>query len=69
MIDPNLPTLGFKQMHPLQVEAVTVFIETALNVACMTGDEDVIREVEDAADNMVPLFGGNSVSVKINVND
>lgn len=69
MIDPNLPTLGFKQMHPLQIEAVTNFIEVALNFACMTGDEQIVREVEEAADNMVHLFGGNSVTVKIDVND
>jgi hypothetical protein len=60
-------TLGFKEMHPMQVEALVDLINRALNLACITGDEDIIQEIEQASDEVIHLFGGNGVSVKIDV--
>ncbi len=60
-------TLGFKEMHPMQVEALIDLINRALNLACITGDEEIIQEIEQASDEVIHLFGGNGVSVKIDV--
>ncbi len=60
-------TLGFKEMHPMQVEALVDLINRALNLACITGDEEIIQEIEQASDEVIHLFGGNGVSVKIDV--
>ncbi len=60
-------TLGFKEMHPMQVDALVDLINRALNLACMTGDEEIIQEIEQSSDEVIHLFGGNGVSVKIDV--
>ena len=60
-------TLGFKEMHPMHVEALVDLINRALNLACITGDEEIIQEIEQASDEVIHLFGGNGVSVKIDV--
>jgi hypothetical protein len=62
-----IKTLGFKEMHPMQVEALVDLINRALNLACLTGDEEIIQEIEQASDEVIHLFGGNGVSVKIDV--
>jgi len=67
MIDKNIPSLGFREMHPMQVEAIVNFINLSINLAVMTGDEDIIQEIEDAADDMVHILGGNGVSIKVDV--
>ena len=51
----------------MQVEALVDLINRALNLACITGDEDIIQEIEQASDEVIHLFGGNGVSVKIDV--
>ncbi len=62
-----IKSLGFKEMHPMQVEALVDLINRALNLACLTGDEEIIQEIEQASDEVIHLFGGNGVSVKIDV--
>ena len=62
-----IKTLGFKEMHPMQVEALVDLINRALNLACVTGDEAIIQEIEQASGEVIHLFGGNGVSVKIDV--
>ena len=62
-----IKTLGFKEMHPMQVEALVDLINRALNLACLTGDEEIIQEIEQASDEVIHLFGGNGVTVKIDV--
>jgi hypothetical protein len=59
----DMKTLGLKQMHTVQVEALLEFIQDALNLAAMTEDKDIVLEVENKADEMIRLFGGNGVSV------
>jgi len=63
----EIKSLGFKEMHPMQVEALVDLINRALNLACMTGDEEIIQEIEQSSDEVIHLFGGNGVSVKIDV--
>ena len=63
----KIKTLGFKKMHPMEVDALVDLINRALNLACMTGDEEIIQEIEQSSDEVIHLFGGNGVSVKIDV--
>ncbi len=63
----EIKSLGFKEMHPMQVDALVDLINRALNLACMTGDEEIIQEIEQSSDEVIHLFGGNGVSVKIDV--
>jgi|TARA_R110000796_G_scaffold245206_1_gene369297 hypothetical protein len=65
MIDPKMKSLGFKQMHPMQVEVLMDFIATTLNLAALTNDQDVIDETEATADEIVRLFGGNGIKLTI----
>jgi hypothetical protein len=59
----NMETLGLKQMHTVQVEALLEFIQDAINLAALTQDPEIVLEVEHKADQMIRLFGGNGVSV------
>jgi|TARA_R100000951_G_C2620199_1_gene174209 hypothetical protein len=68
MMEEPLKTLGFKQMHQMQIDALLDLINKAINVACITGDEDIIEEVERCADDLIHLFGGNGVTIKVDVN-
>jgi len=65
MIDPKMKSLGFKQMHPMQVDALMDFIGTTINLAALTNDGDVLAETEAAADEIVRLFGGNGIKLTI----
>ena len=63
----EIKSLGFKEMHPMQVDALVDLINRELNLACLTGDEEIIQEIEQSSDEVIHLFGGNGVSVKIDV--
>lgn len=68
MIDPNIgKTLGLKQMHPMQVEALMEFIGVTLNLASLTNDNDVLEETEAYADELIKLFGGGGVRLNIEI--
>lgn len=69
MIDPNMKTLGLKDMHPLQIEALMDFVGTALEISAeldSLGENgvEITRSVEAEADQLIRLFGGNGVMVR-----
>ena len=41
------------------------FVGEALNLAALTDDEEILKEVESSADELVRLFGGNGVKVTV----
>jgi C4-type Zn-finger protein len=64
MIDiKNIKTLGLREMHPLQVEGLLEFVRDALNLAALTKDDEIVREVQDTAHELLRLFGGQGVTV------
>lgn len=66
MIDPNIgKTLGLRDMHAMQVMNLMQFIELTIDLAALTGDRDIVKETEAAADDLVRLFGGNGVRIEI----
>lgn len=60
-------TVGIKDMHPAQIEALIQFIGLALHLASQFEDDDAIEVVEEQADEMIRLFGGNGVKVNLAV--
>jgi len=65
MIDPKMKTLGMKDMHPAQVEALIDFVATSLNPAHLTNDQDMMDETEAAADELIRMFGGNGIKITV----
>jgi len=58
-------SVGLKDMHPMQIQALVSLIELSLDLASHFEEEDVIREVEEKADNLIRLLGGNGVMVEL----
>jgi hypothetical protein len=67
MIDKDMQTVSFRQMHAMQIEALTDFIAMAINLASAVGDEFLVDDVTDAADELVKMFGGNGVQVEVKI--
>ena len=65
MIDPNMKSLGLREMHPAQVEALMEFVGMSINLAALTRDKEIVEETETAADELLRLFGGNGVRVVV----
>lgn len=65
MFEKEFKSLGLKEMHPMQVESLMEFIGVALNLAALTNDDDVIKETEAFADELIKLFGGNGIKLTI----
>ena len=56
----DFKSLGFKDMHPMQIEALMEVVAAAMCLAAEVGPE-ALQETEDAVDAMVKIFGGNGV--------
>ena len=65
MFEKNFKSLGIKDMHSMQIEALMEFVGTALHLAALCEDREILDETEELADNLVRLFGGNGVKVVI----
>jgi len=60
-------SMGFKDMHPMQVEGLTELIGIALNLASLAEDNEILEETAAYCDELVKLFGGNGVSMSVDV--
>jgi len=65
MIDPDMKTLGLRQMHPMQIEALMDFIGWAVDLSVLSMDEDLVQETEGMADELVRMFGGKGVRIEV----
>ena len=65
MIDPDMKTIGIKQMHPMQIEALMDFIGWAVDLSVISMDENLVKETEGMADEPVRLFGGKGVRIEV----
>jgi hypothetical protein len=61
--DAKIKTLGFKDMHEDQVEALLQVINMALALAA-NEDDEVFEEMHQAAEDAVILFGGEGIEVR-----
>jgi hypothetical protein len=64
----KMKTVGLKDMHPVQVEALMELISMTINLASQTKDMEILDDVEAYCDEMVKLFGGIGVRLDIKVN-
>ena len=60
-------SIGFKDMHPMQVEALTELVEIALNLASLADDNDIFEDTAAYCDELVKLFGGSGVSMSVDI--
>ena len=65
MIDPDMKTIGIKQMHPMQIEALMDFIGWAVDLSVLSMDENLVQETEASADELVRMFGGKGVRIEV----
>jgi hypothetical protein len=65
MIDPDMKTLGLRQMHPMQIEALMDFIGWAVDLSVISMDENLVQETEGMADELVRMFGGKGVRIEV----
>ena len=56
--------IGLKQMHPMQVESLMDFIGLSLMAAAETGEDDLINQTEQKADELIRIFGGSGIRIK-----
>ena len=61
----DLKSIGLKDMHPMQIEALMELIGTTLKLAANTKDRNLLAGVESDCDELVKLFGGVGVSVTV----
>jgi hypothetical protein len=60
-------SMGFKDMHPMQVEALMELIGIALNLASLSEDNEILEDTTAYCDELVKLFGGNGVRLSVEV--
>ena len=65
MIEKDMRSLGLKDMHPMQVNALLNFVNTTLDLAVQIGKDNVLEKVESEADELIKLFGGRGVKVVV----
>ena len=63
----DFKSLGFKDMHPMQIEALMDLIHMTINLASNTGDTEILEDVEAYCDELVKIFGGNGVKLTVEV--
>jgi len=63
----KIKTVGLKDMHPVQVEALMELINVTINLASQTKDMDVLDDVEAYCDELVKLFGGVGVKLSVTI--
>lgn len=61
----EVKSVGFKDMDPMQIEALTRILAHALNLADAYS-ADAFEEVFQDADELVQLFGAHGLTVEIN---
>lgn len=58
-------TLGLKDMHRMQVQALMEFVGTTIELAARTNDKIIMDDVEAMSDELIKLFGGVGVRVQV----
>jgi|TARA_R110000824_G_scaffold56571_1_gene154726 hypothetical protein len=65
MIDPKMKTLGLKDMHKVQSTALLNFVGNALQNAAYCKDKNILKEAALEADELIQLFGGLGIDLKV----
>jgi len=59
----DIKTVGFKDMHPDQLDSFVALVHAVLGLAEELGDERIFAHALQTADDAVVLFGGLGVEV------
>ena len=65
MMEEKIDTVGFKQMHPMQVQALLKVVERTMRLAVCSDDDDIIEDVTEHVNDMSQSFGGLGVKVDV----
>jgi len=65
MKSEDFKSVGLRDMHPMQVQALMDLIGMTINLATSTEDMEIIEDVEAYCDELVKIFGGNGVKLTI----
>tara|TARA_R100001463_G_scaffold475_3_gene2151 strand:- start:10126 stop:10338 length:213 start_codon:yes stop_codon:yes gene_type:complete len=65
MFEKEFKSLGLRDMHKMQVDALIEFIGITLNLATLTKDDQIIEDTEALADELLKIFGGNGIKLTI----
>ena len=63
-LNPDIKTLGFKDMHEEQAAALLNLVDAALNLAASTDCDIVFNQMHEIAEDTVILFGGTGIDVQ-----
>lgn len=63
-LDENIQTVGFKDMHQEQLDALILMVHAFLSLADGYENEDVFEQAKEIAEDVVLLFGGSGIEVK-----
>lgn len=56
--------IGWRDMHPFQIEEFTNFISEMIELSALTDDEDVFLRAKAQAHELIRVFGGRGLSVQ-----
>lgn len=65
----DFKTVGFKQMHQMQIDAIVNYMATCINLAASLGDPEILEEIQEESDELIKLLGGNGLHVAVNGGD
>ena len=61
----DFKTVGFKQMHQMQIDAIVNYMAICINLAASIEDPDILAEVEEESDELIKLLGGKGLHVAV----
>ncbi len=61
----HFKSVSLRDMHKMQVESLMELVGFTLQISAQSNDPVLVQKAEDICDEMVRLFGGVGVSVKI----
>ena len=56
--------IGWRDMHPMQIEEFTNFISEMIELAELIDDEEVFLRAKAQAHELIRVFGGRGLSIK-----
>jgi hypothetical protein len=62
--ESKIKTLGFKDMHEEQAQALLNLVDAALSLAAATDCDTVFTQMHEIAEDTVIMFGGTGIEVE-----
>ena len=65
MMEDKIDTVGLKEMHPMQIQALLKVVDITMRLAVCSNDDAIIEDVTEHVNDMIQLFGGLGVKVDV----